>query len=356
MADRRFGPQRRDRWRRPVTFVLGRSQGNAFIPWADLESKSCASVANLRPPHPVQTPSSVEGLSIAPLATKCPSPESSHSKSFIPSVNENYYTAEEKQALYLPPLYGQTLFYAYKHHEIKIEPLNAVFKGRNFLYLVLRNLLQSIGPFVEYWKKQVEEENAIVDSDDEDEVQRERMGPPPNMEEQMEKCWRAILRELAVGATKKVLAFWAVEHMERRTAWKLTKDLNASAVRKSGRGLGRLSTSWRMFATASRGYLLFLAASWLVQFGVDAYDCYHYADQRQGLCVLAKRMKRNTLRNLVYLVAFALGASVGTFLWPGKGTLVGTVLGPLAGEVAFPFVEMKMKSLGDGNGLDLAPL
>lgn len=34
----------------------------------------------------------------------------------------------------------------------------------------------------------------------------------------------------------------------------------------------------------------------------------------------------------------------------------GTVLGPLGGDLAFPFVEMLMKSLDDGKGLDLAPL
>ena len=32
-----------------------------------------------------------------------------------------------------------------------------------------------------------------------------------------------MLLQLAVGATKKVLAFWAAEHLEMRLAWKLTK-------------------------------------------------------------------------------------------------------------------------------------
>lgn len=198
MENTRFAPQRRDRWRRPGTFVLGRCQGNAFIPWADLETRSCASVANLRPPQPVQTPSSLEASSAAPSLTERSASETAQSKSFIPSVNENYYTAEEKaQALYLPPLYGQSLFYAYKHHEIKIEPLNAVFKGRNFPFLVLRNLLQSLGPYLEYWKKQAEEEHLREDSDDEDEVPRERLGPPPDLHEQLDKCWVGVVREVS---------------------------------------------------------------------------------------------------------------------------------------------------------------
>lgn len=72
---------------------------------------------------------------------------------------------------------------------------------------------------------------------------------------------------------------------------------------------------------------------------MDAYDCSHYADLREALRVLAKRMKRTTLRSFVSLLAFALGASVGTFLWPGKGTLVGEGL-----EFLVPFGRLLSQS------------
>ena len=189
MADRRSNVHRRDRLRRPVASVLGRGQGNAFVPWANIELSSCAYVVKANQPrtnneaYPQHSPRLVPAEELSATSNK-----------FVPSVRETF-SDEIYQSSWIPPLHGGNILYLYKHHQIKVEPLTSVFSGKAFPYVVLRNALAQLGPFIESWQKQLEASRR-EDSDDEDEISEQLTEPPPNLEEQWQKCYLGIMREV----------------------------------------------------------------------------------------------------------------------------------------------------------------
>ena len=136
-----------------------------------------------------------------------------------------------------------------------------------------------------------------------------------------------------------------------KTVRSLTKQVNASAVRKSARAAAAGWTSselaGKMFSTALRAQTLYWTALFLVSVGFDAMHTL-VANSNNGknpsgiLALFVPRTKiegtfwRRTFVNFVdcskKCVLTAVGAAVGTLVRPGLGTTVGMVFFPsLAG-------------------------
>ncbi|KAJ0751369.1 hypothetical protein HanLR1_Chr05g0192721 [Helianthus annuus] len=137
--------------------------------------------------------------------------------------------------------------------------------------------------------------------------------------------------------TRRVLERLAVHHFSQRAAWKLLKDVPKSAMRKANRGMPIHTYFFCVSRTTFRGHFLGVAASWLVQVGIE---CYRFArdvfksnqeeavdvdfDQSERVKVLGKKVYGVTVRCGASLVFASIGAGIGATLFrPSSGQSVG---------------------------------
>ncbi|GAV84242.1 hypothetical protein CFOL_v3_27686 [Cephalotus follicularis] len=121
------------------------------------------------------------------------------------------------------------------------------------------------------------------------------------------------------------------------------------AVRKTERGYLSVVYFFRVGRTTFRGHLLGVAASWLVQVGIEIY---RYVSRilkseeedtnRQNNCeqakVLGKKVTGITIRCSASLICASIGAGIGACLIrPSIGQWIDCALGDLAGPIILTF-------------------
>jgi len=163
------------------------------------------------------------------------------------------------------------------------------------------------------------------------------------------KSVKQIIRETTVVTTRRVLERVTVYYASPRMAWKLLKDVPKSAVRKAGRGMPTLVYFFSVSRTTFRGHFLGVAASWLVQVGIDIYRFFSsiYKPKEEGASnidkaeqarLLGKRVCGVTIRCGASLVFASIGAGVGAKLFqPSTGQWIGCAIGDLSGPIIVSF-------------------
>ncbi|XP_071694323.1 uncharacterized protein [Rutidosis leptorrhynchoides] len=152
--------------------------------------------------------------------------------------------------------------------------------------------------------------------------------------------------QTSVVTTRRVLERLAVQHFSQRTAWKLLKDVPKSAIRKANRGMPMHTYVFCVGRTTFRGHCLGVAASWLVQLGIECYpfvrdmlksnelEVVDGDEQAQRAKTLGKKVYGVTVRCGASLVFASIGAGIGATLFrPSSGQSIGCLLGDLAGPI-----------------------
>lgn len=223
------------------------------------------------------------------------------------------------------------LKYNTKVYPIELKPLLSAFYPTAFATTALRSFLLFYLPLVE---------EASRREDDDDDFPEE---PPeqPDYVIAFKKSVKQIIRETTVVTTRRVLERVASHHVSQRAAWKLVKDVPKSAKRKALRGMLPSEYFFCVCRTTFRGHLLAVAASWLVQVGIDVYRCFskwtikaEAVDKAAELKLLGKRVTGITIMCSSALVFASIGAGIGaTLVHPSWGTIIGGAAGDIAGPV-----------------------
>lgn len=233
---------------------------------------------------------------------------------------------------YRDPTYGYAS--SVKTYNIELKPLFSAFSPKTLGMTTLRALVMFYLPLLE---PQLEEEH-----DDDDNFEDEQERQPVDLVIPLKKSVKQIFRETAMLTTRRVLERLAVHYVSQRMAWKLMKDLSKSAERKACRHLSRFNFFICVSRTTFRGHFLGVAASWVVQVGIEVY---HYVsdiwkqenqnDRSNQVQVLRKRVLNTTVRCGFSLVFASIGAGIGAMLLrPSSGQWLGCAVGDMAG----PFV------------------
>nr|KYP65452.1 hypothetical protein KK1_011687 [Cajanus cajan] len=163
------------------------------------------------------------------------------------------------------------------------------------------------------------------------------------------KSVKQIIRETTVVTTRRILERISVHYVSQRMAWKLLKDIPRSATRKAGRNMPTLVYFYCVGRTTFRGHMLGVAASWLVQVGMDLYRFFSSGfkaqheedndlDQTKHVGVLGQKVFIATIRCSSSLIFAAIGAGIGaTLVRPSLGQWIGCAAGDLAGPIIVAF-------------------
>ncbi|XP_076922128.1 uncharacterized protein LOC143583802 [Bidens hawaiensis] len=229
-----------------------------------------------------------------------------------------------------------TLNYKTKEYFIELKPLFSAFQPRSFALTTLRSFLLFYLPILV--PKVEDDDFSLPDSSDDHHV---------DLVVPFKRSVKQILRETSVVTTRRVLERLAIHHFSQRAAWKLLKDVPKSAMRKANRGMPFYTYFFCVSRTTFRGHFLGVAASWLVQVGIECYrfvrDIYKSNheedvdvdfDQSERAKVLGKKVYGVTVRCGASLVFASIGAGIGATLFrPSSGQAVGCLLGDMAGPI-----------------------
>nr|GEU30177.1 uncharacterized protein [Tanacetum cinerariifolium] len=233
-----------------------------------------------------------------------------------------------------------TLNYMTKEYSIELKPLFSAFQMKPLALTTIRSFLLYYLPLLQ--PKFEDDDNDFL-PDDERHV---------DLVVPFKKSVKQILRETSVVTTRRVLERFAVHYFSQRAAWKLLKDVPKSALRKSNRGMPFYTYTFCVGRTTFRGHFLGVAASWLVQVGIECYRCVRdiaksenegedvdivvYKGERAK--VLGKRVCGITVRCGASLVFASIGAGIGaTLLRPKTGQSLGCLLGDMVGPIIVSF-------------------
>lgn len=228
-----------------------------------------------------------------------------------------------------------TLNYRTKEYSIELKPLWSAFQARSFALTSLRSFLLFYLPLLA----------PNVEDDDDDFLPGSSDEHHVDLVVPFKKSVKQILRETSVVTTRRVLERVAVYHFSQRAAWKLLKDVPKSAVRKANRGMPIYTYFFCVSRTTFRGHFLGVAASWLVQVGIECYrfireisksdDAIDHADAREEqVKVVGKKVYGVTVRCGASLLFASIGAGIGATLFrPSTGQSVGCLIGDLAGPI-----------------------
>ncbi|CAL5402651.1 unnamed protein product [Camellia sinensis] len=231
-----------------------------------------------------------------------------------------------------------SLQYSTKEYRIELKPIFSAFGLKPLAMTSLRSFLLFYLPLLEP-RSNVEEDDDDFPQDAPEEHRVDLVVP-------FKKSVKQIVRETTVVTTRRVLERLAVHYVSHRMAWKLLKDVPRSAARKAGRGMPTLVYFFSVSKTTFRGHLLGVAASWLVQVGIDIYRYFTEIFKAESdkvvraekTRVLGKKVSCTTARCGAALVFASVGAGIGaTLLPPSTGQWIGCVLGDFAGPVILSF-------------------
>ncbi|KAM7504285.1 hypothetical protein LguiB_003189 [Lonicera macranthoides] len=227
-----------------------------------------------------------------------------------------------------------------KEYNIEIKPLFSAFQWKAFALTSLRSFLLFYLPLLEP-RSNMEEDDDDFQPNTPEENRVDLVVP-------FKKSVKQIIRETTVVTTRRILERLAVCYASPRMAWKLLKDLPKSAVRKAGRGMPTLVYFFSVSRTTFRGHCLGVAASWLVQVGIDIYQFFsctchskeetHNIDKAEQARLLGKKVCGVTIRCGASLVFASIGAGLGAKVFqPSTGQWIGCAMGDLAGPMIVSF-------------------
>ncbi|KAJ8774365.1 hypothetical protein K2173_011614 [Erythroxylum novogranatense] len=139
-------------------------------------------------------------------------------------------------------------------------------------------------------------------------------------------------QKTTVVTTRRVLEELAIHYVSQRIAWKLLKDIRRSTTHKGGRGLPTMVYIFKVRRTTFRvkilplflllGHFLGVAASWIVQVGIEISETTVNKSQEVG--ILGKKVTGVTIRCSASLVFASIGAGIGaTLIRPSTGQWIG---------------------------------
>ncbi|XP_038898033.1 uncharacterized protein LOC120085869 [Benincasa hispida] len=230
----------------------------------------------------------------------------------------------------------ESLQYTTKEYSLELKPLFSAFQWRMLGMTTLRSFLMFYLPLLEPHAK-------LEDEDDEDFLNDAQEEKHVDLVSPFKKSVKQIVRETTVVTTRRILERISVHYASQRIAWKLLKDVPKSAMRKAGRGLPTSVYFFRVTRTTFRGHALGVAASWLVQVGIEIYRYVSakvkskeddVVEETEKAIVLRKKITGATLRCSASLVFASIGAGIGATLFrPSAGQWIGCAVGDLAGPV-----------------------
>ncbi|KAL1332457.1 hypothetical protein HN51_061258 [Arachis hypogaea] len=251
------------------------------------------------------------------------------SEDYIPtkrSVPERYF-------------YHDTLKYTTaKNYNIELKPLSSAFELWTFGLITLRSFLMFYLPLLEPHAKMEQDDHDYLQTNNQDTFCR-------NLSVPFKKSLWQIVREVTVLTTRRILERVSFYYLSRRMAWKLLKDVPASATRKAARKMPTLVYFLSVTRTTFRGYILGVAASWIVQigsklcqFGISMCPCKKVNDNNIEKCEKIRQLKQKvfvaTVKCSASLVFASIGAGIGATLFkPSTGQWIGCIIGDLAGPV-----------------------
>jgi len=226
-----------------------------------------------------------------------------------------------------------SLKYRTKEYKIELKPLFSAFELRAFAMTSLRSFLMFYLPLLE--------PHSNVEEDDDEFLQDTQEERHVDLVVPFKKSVKQIIREITVVTTRRVLERIAVHYVSQRMTWKLLKDVPKSAVRKAGRGMPTLVYFFSVSRTTFRGHFLGVAATWLVQVGIEIYRYFSSkmkesddVDEAEKVKLLGKKVSSATVRCGSSLVFASIGAGLGaTFFRPSAGQWIGCAVGDLAGPI-----------------------
>ncbi|GMY30987.1 Isopentenyl-diphosphate delta-isomerase [Fagus crenata] len=227
-----------------------------------------------------------------------------------------------------------SLRYRTKEYTLELKPLFSAFEWRALAMTSLRSFLMFYLPLLE--------PRTDIEEDDDDFLQDNQEERHVDLVVPFKKSVKQIFRETTVVTTRRVLERIAVHYVSQRMAWKLLKDVPKSAVRKAGRRMPTLVYFYSVSKTTFRGHFLGVAASWLVQVGIEIYrffssifkDGSDDLDKEERVKILGKKVSCATVRCGSSLVFASIGAGIGaTLIRPSIGQWIGCAVGDLAGPI-----------------------
>ncbi|KAM1116659.1 hypothetical protein TB2_007034 [Malus domestica] len=232
---------------------------------------------------------------------------------------------------------SDSLNYSTKEYKIELKPLFSAFEWRTLTMTSLRSFLMFFLPLLE--------PRTNLEEDDDDFLSDTEEVQPVDYVVPLKKSVVQIIRETTVVTTRRILERICVHYVSERMAWKLLKDVPKSATRKAGRRLPTLVFFFSVSKTTFRGHFLGVAASWLIQFGIEIYRYFSHTiksreevddiDTAEQGKILGKKVTVTTLRCGASLVFASIGAGIGaSLIRPSSGQWIGCLLGDLAG----PFI------------------
>ncbi|KAF5730488.1 hypothetical protein HS088_TW19G00078 [Tripterygium wilfordii] len=231
------------------------------------------------------------------------------------------------------------LKYSTKEYNIVLKPLFSAFEVRALAITSLRSFLMYYLPLLEPTNTEEDDDDFLQDTLEERHL---------DLVVPFKKSVKQIIRETTIVTTRRILERIAVHYVSQRMACKLLKDVPKSATRKAQRGIPTSVYIYRVSKTTFRGYLLGVAAAWLVQVGIEIYRFFSriiksdkesdQVDKSEQVKVLGKRVSCVTIRCGASLVFASIGAGIGAVLIrPSLGQWIGCAVGDLAGPVIVSF-------------------
>ncbi|KAA8523559.1 hypothetical protein F0562_009982 [Nyssa sinensis] len=242
-----------------------------------------------------------------------------------------------------------SLKYTTKEYKIELKPLFSAFGLKSLALTTLRSFLLFYLPLLEPHTNMEEDDNDFLqDSPEEHHV---------NLVVPFKKSVKQIIRETTVVTTRRVLERLAVHYVSQRMAWKLLKDVPKSATRKAEKGMPTLVYFFCVSRTTLRGHFLGVAATWLVQVGIDIWRFFSSifypneetdkVDRAEQLQLLGKKVYGATIRCSASLVFASIGAGIGATLFrPSAGQWIGCAIGDFAGPIIVSFCFEKVLHVG----------
>ncbi|XP_057464757.1 uncharacterized protein LOC130754547 [Actinidia eriantha] len=230
-----------------------------------------------------------------------------------------------------------SLQYSTKEYYIELKPLFSAFGLKSLALTSLRSFLLFYLPLLE--------PRSNIEEDDDDFLQDAPEEHRVDLVVPFKKSVKQIVRETTVVTTRRVLERLAVHYVSQRIAWKLLKDVRRSAVRKAERGMPTSHYFFSVSRTTFRGHFLGVAASWVVQVGIDIYRFFSAlfkddnvevdkAEAAEQVQLLGKKVYGTTVRCGASLVFASIGAGIGATLFrPSAGQWIGCAVGDLAGPI-----------------------
>nr|AFK41184.1 unknown [Medicago truncatula] len=235
-----------------------------------------------------------------------------------------------------------------KTYNVQPKPLFSAFELRSLAMTSIRSFLMHYLPLLEP-RAQIEDLDDLF----EEEQPEHRV----DLVVPFKKSVKQIIRETSVVTTRRILERITVHYVSERMAWKLLKDVPRSATRKAARNMPSYVYFFSVGRTTFRGHMLGVAASWVVQVGMELYRFFRSIfnandedsnvdttkqDTTKQVQLLGQKVALTSIRCGSSLVFASIGAGIGaTLVRPSLGQWIGCAAGDLVGPIIVAFCADK---------------